>query len=236
MNLILLDDSEFETSERVRLSFPHARHVRDVLKAQLGDRLRVGQIDGLVGWGEVQEITTSDVFLKVNLENNPPPPLPVTLVLALPRPKVFRRLLHGIVSFGVKDIYFINSYRVEKSYWQSDYLREIKVLEICRLGLEQARDTKLPRVHFRNLFKPFVEDELPAIIDNVQAAYVAHPSAPKFLPQEADGRVALAVGPEGGFIDYEIEKLTVAGFQPVQLGERILRVETAVPALLSRWL
>jgi 16S rRNA (uracil1498-N3)-methyltransferase len=85
----------------------------------------------------------------------------------------------------------------------------------------------------RKRFKPFVEDELPALIANTQAL-VAHPGAVTPCPSHCSEPVTLAVGPEGGFIRYEIDKLTECGFSPIHMGERILRVETAITALLAK--
>jgi 16S rRNA (uracil1498-N3)-methyltransferase len=101
------------------------------------------------------------------------------------------------------------------------------------LGLEQARDTVLPSVTLRRQFKPFVEDELPELLRNT-VALVAHPAAAEPFPRNTSKAATLIIGPEGGFIPYEIEKLQAAGCALVSLGERILNVETAVPALLSR--
>jgi 16S rRNA (uracil1498-N3)-methyltransferase len=100
------------------------------------------------------------------------------------------------------------------------------------LGLEQSRDTVMPEVKFKPRFKPFVEDELPAIMQKT-LLLVAHPGAQEACPRGVRGPVTLAVGPEGGFVSYEIEKLVSLGFTPVSLGERVLNVETAVPALIS---
>jgi RsmE family RNA methyltransferase len=133
----------------------------------------------------------------------------------------------------VKKIILLNCFRVEKSFWQSPFLGEEATKEQLILGLEQARDTVLPEVLLRPLFKPFVEDELPALIKET-LPLVAHPHATAQCPRDVKRTVTLAIGPEGGFIPYEIEKLIACGFSPVQMGERILSVETAVPALIAR--
>jgi RsmE family RNA methyltransferase len=133
----------------------------------------------------------------------------------------------------VKRIILLNSRRVEKSYWQSPYLETSAMKEQLLLGLEQARDTLLPEILSRPLFKPFVEDELPGLIRGT-LPLVAHPTATVECPRNTDRAVTLAVGPEGGFIPYEVEKFADCGFTPTRLGERILSTETAVPALLAR--
>ena len=173
--------------------------------------------------------------MDIELDRKPPEPLPLTLVLALPRPKVLRRVLSSASAMGVKRIFLVNSYRVEKSFWKSPVLSGESIRKQLVLGLEQARDTILPRVFLRKRFKPFVEDELPDLIKET-LALIAHPAAPEQCPRTMGRPVTLAIGPEGGFIPYEIERLVSAGFSAVNLGERILPVETAVPSLISRLL
>ena len=234
MNLILLQPNDFVADDRVRLSGRRLAHVLAVHRAAVGDSLRVGLLDGLIGAGKVLALDSEKLELEICLDQPPPPPLSVTLLLALPRPKMLKRILQCVTSLGVKQIYLLNSYRVEKSYWGSPLLQTEKLQEQLLLGLEQACDTIRPQVELRPRFKPFVEDELPQVAAN-SAAYVAHPLAACNCPIGSTGPVTLAIGPEGGFIPYEVDKLQDCGFTPISLGARILRVETAVPVLLSRF-
>lgn len=234
MNLILLFQNDFAGDPgRVRLEGRRLRHVLDVHRASVGDELCVGLLGGGIGSGKVTRLDAASLEMEVRLERRPPPAPPVTLVLALPRPKALRRVLRTTCIMGVKRIILLNAHRVEKSYWQTPFLDDASLREQLVLGLEQAKDTVLPELLLRPLFKPFVEDELPAITAGT-LALAAHPTAPKPCPREVGRAVTLAIGPEGGFIPYEIEKLAAAGFVPVSLGDRILNVEAAVPALLSR--
>lgn len=234
MNLILLFKDDFlNGSGKVRISGRRLKHVLEVHRACAGDELCVGISGGQIGRGKITHLTNEHLEMDVRLSIAPPPALPVTLVLALPRPKVLRRTLTAASSMGVKKIILINSYRVEKSFWQSPALVKESIERQLVLGLEQARDTVMPEVMTKPLFKPFVEDELPAIIRDT-TALLAHPQASASCPRGLEVRVTLVVGPEGGFIPYEIEKLTACGFIPVKMGERTLSVESAVPALLAR--
>ncbi len=234
MNLILLFEEDFvEAGTRVRLTGRRLRHVQEIHRAQVGDALCVGVAGGQIGSGCITSLDEESMELEVALQVDPPAPLPLRLILALPRPLVIKRALIAATSMGVKDIVLLNANRVEKSFWSSKVLAEEKLHEAMVLGLEQARDTLLPRLLLRRRFKPFVEDELPAFSAGSRRL-IAHPGAPAACPRDLAEPATLIIGPEGGFIPYEVEMLEAAGFDPVHMGERILRVETAIAALIAR--
>lgn len=233
MNLILLFQEDFIAPDTVRLTGRRQRHIREVHRAQEGDTLCVGLAGGGIGLGHIRLWDEKVVEMEVSFERQPPPKLPLTLVLALPRPKVLKRILIAATSLGVGKIHLIHSWRVEKSFWQSDLLNPEALQEPLILGLEQAKDTILPSVETHRFFKPFVEDLLPSLSMDSHRL-LAHPVASSACPRNIGEKVTLVVGPEGGFIPFEVDLMTAAGFTPVHCGPRILRVETAVPALISR--
>ena len=235
MNTLLLTVEELAGAPgRVRLA-PDRRvaHVRSVHRAAPGDTLPVGVLGGRMGTGTIVRLDDDGLELDVALDRDPPAPLPLVLVLALPRPKVMRRVLQGIATLGVKRLVLVASWRVEKSYWESPVLGDAALRRELVLGLEQGCDTVLPTVTLRRRFKPFVEDELAALAAGSRRL-LAHPPAPAECPRAVAMPVTLAIGPDGGFTDYEVGALAAAGFEPVSLGPRVLRVEQVVPALVGR--
>ena len=233
MNLLLLEEADFISADRVILCDRRLKHMQEVHRSQVGDSLRVGRLGGLLGSAEVLRLEDREAELSVSFDRKPPAKLPLTLVLALPRPKMLRRVFQTVATMGVPKVILVNSYRVEKSFWQTPFLEPAAIREQLILGLEQARDSVLPEIVIEKRFKPFVEDRLPAIVDGT-LGLVGHPGDFPACPRAVDTPVTLAIGPEGGWIPYEIELLRASGLNPVQLGDRILRVETAVTALLAR--
>jgi len=207
--------------------------VAEVHRARAGDELAVGLLGGKMGRGRVTRLDDQALEMEVALDQTPPPKLPLTLVLALPRPKVLNRVLAAATSLGAARIYLVNAWKVEKSYWKSPRMEEANLLLQRILGLEQARDTRLPELHLRRLLRPFAEDELPGLLEG-STALLAHPGAAAVCPRAVDGAVTLVIGPEGGFIPAEVDLLGRSGCLPVDLGPRILRVETAVAAIVGR--
>ncbi|MDP8298553.1 MAG: 16S rRNA (uracil(1498)-N(3))-methyltransferase [Candidatus Tantalella remota] len=234
MNLILLlKEDLIAGSDRVRLSGRRHKHIRDILKSSVGNDLCVGVEGGQIGKARLLAIDDKTVEMEVILEKDPPPPMPLTLILALPRPLVLRRVLLHATVLGIKKIILIHSERVQKSYWMSPALSDEKIREHLILGLEQAKDTVIPEILFRKGFKPFVEDELPEMTKGSRA-FVAHTEGDSRAPVKSDKPAILAIGPEGGFIPYEIEKLVKSGCKAVNFGERVMNVETAVVACVSK--
>lgn len=235
MNLILIFPDDFTGENLVRIRGERLSHIRNVLNAKEGDFLSMGILNGPMGKGFLKKREKDADIFEIDCTLPPPAPLPLSLIVSLPRPKVFRRILESMTSLGVKEIIFLHSFRVEKSYWQSPFLGEEAMNERIYRGLEQAKDTKMPEVRFEKRFRPFVEDVLPGMLEK-KKGYFAHPGSEKTQKKLLESQALLAIGPEGGWVPFEVDMLQKAGMQPLSLGERILRVETAVPVLIAGFL
>ena len=236
MNLILIDASEVDAQGNAVLTGDRARHVREVLGVQPGTSIRVGVINSLRGRGMVQEVTDSRVVLRCELNEDPPPVPRVDLLLALPRPKVMRRLWAQLAAIGVGRIILTNAAKVERAYFDSHVLRPEVYRPFLIEGLQQAQDTTVPEVSIRKQLKILVEDELD-IIFPYGGRILADPSTPHrvrdLLFNDPNMRLLVAVGPEGGWTDYEKDLLQRHGFKPVSMGPRTLRADTACVSILA---
>jgi RsmE family RNA methyltransferase len=233
VNLLLFTDSDRLESQQITVQDRRLQHLLQVHRAKVGDQVRVGEVGGLMGSGQLLELNSERAVLAIALDRPPPDKLPLSLVIALPRPKMLRRILRSVAEFGAAELHLINSYRVEKSYWQTPVLQAETIREYLLQGLQQSRDTVLPQIHCHPRFKPYVEDQLPAMIED-RRALLAHPGDYPPCPRELRGETLVVIGPEGGFIPYEVKKLQDAGCETVSLGPRILRVENALTSLLGR--
>jgi 16S rRNA (uracil1498-N3)-methyltransferase len=235
VNLVLLEPEELRPDGTAALRDRRAAHLRDVLRAGPGDLVEAGLVGGRMGAAEIVASSPDEVVLLPAPDRDPPPPSPVALLLALPRPKILRKVLQAVASMGVKRVVLLGSWRVERSYFGSPLLAPAALRAELLLGLEQGRDTVVPEVSIRRLFKPFVEDELEAVFPE-RTRLLAHPDAstPLEALRPAGAGAALAIGPEGGWTAYEAGALAARGFQPFSLGARVLRVDAAVPCAVGQ--
>lgn len=236
MNILLFSpDERVPGSAQVRLCGARAEHIRTVYGATPGKCLRAGEIGGDIGEATVETVAGDCATLTFRAQHPPPAKRPLTVVLALPRPKMLRRMLHTVAESGVRELHLVNARRVEKSFWQSGLLEAASLESYLLAGLEQSIDTVLPILRLHRGFRPFAEDRLPALAAG-RRALLAHPGAIASCPADGDRETVLMIGPEGGFIDYETDLAQRAGMQPVSLGSRTLRAETALAAMLGRFL
>ncbi|MCL1623012.1 16S rRNA (uracil(1498)-N(3))-methyltransferase [Moraxella sp. Tifton1] len=237
MNVLLLTDECFDGDRAVINNADQLSHIKTVLKSQIGDVLKIGRLGGCAGVGVLTDLTANQAILTdVKLTVLPPNKTGVTIMLALPRPKVLRRLIMDMTAMGVNHIILVNSARTDKSYWGSPILSRLD--EFVIEGLQQGVDTIPPTITLAKRFKPFVQDELPSLIEPADSV-VCHPYAAmpfgEFVQKNALPTF-IAIGAEGGFVPYEIERFNEVGIAAVSLGERILRTESAVNAVLGRYL
>lgn len=231
MNIVLLPTQPKE--KLWKIDDPRqVQHINTYLKLKKDDYLKVGIKNKTRFLTQVVSVDEHQIIVKPLEQQKLPEKLPITLIVALPRPKVLRRLIMDSVTMGVKKIILIHSYRVDKSYWQSPFLKQID--EYITLGLEQAGDTVFPEVCLYQRFKPFVEDILAPSITAQNPTYVAHPYTDQSMPKNISTECQIIVGPEGGFIPYEIDLLVKNGCEVMKVGDRILRTETAISYILGR--
>ncbi|WP_372808635.1 16S rRNA (uracil(1498)-N(3))-methyltransferase [Pontiella sp.] len=236
MNLILLQKAEVDADGRAVLSDDRARHIRKILKAEPGKQLRVGLLDGPFGTGTVESMDGTLVVVKCEFDPELPPIPRIDLLLAMPRPKVMKRLWAQLAALGTGRIVLLRAEKVERYYFDSHVIEPGFYNKMLVEGLQQARCTHLPEVLVRPLFKPFVEDELEALFPD-HLKLLADPAGTKRLSEIQDlgagKRVLLAIGPEGGWTPYELEMLQARGFRLFGMGNRILRTDTATVGLIS---
>ncbi len=241
MNLILFNRSERKNNQLV-IGGRRAAHILKVIRARCGDRLRVGEEGGGQGSATVIAIGEQTVTLKLSEKLSEStmcmqtPLAMTTLTIALPRPKVVLRTISTAASFGVGSIEVINAWRVDKSYFSSPRLQPDALRHAAILGCEQGGHTHIPQISIHPRFLGWLNQ---FDLDPAERRMVLHPRAPRHLGAatrvQAHRKTRIAIGPERGWIDRELESLGDRGFVPVCLSSSVLRVETAVTAALAQF-
>ena len=237
MNLLLVEPGELAPDGMVALADRRAEHLRRVIGATVGQSVRAGVIGGGIGTAEVTADDGATMTLRLVLTAPASLPLPIELVLAMPRPKVLTRVIETAAAFGVARIDLTNAWRVDKSYLGSPRLRTEALAFALRFGAEQGATTYVPPLAIHDRFMGLVDARWPARDAGSPATrLLAHPGAPPIEQAALTWPLAIAIGPEGGWIQREIDTFVERGFTPVSIGSPILRVEAALSATLGQLL
>ena len=234
MNRILFEPDEIVDGVAT-VGGARAEHILGVLHGEVGQPLKTGVIGGLAGTSEIVAVSAPGETPRVSVRvcHDTPAPAPwIDLVLAPPRPRVMKRLLPQLAALGVGRIVLIGARKVEKDFWGATLLKEEIYRPLLVEGLMQCGSTVLPELLVRRNFRRFLDEELDALFPNSDRI-VAHPCPDSSATSALNGRPLLAIGPEGGWTDNEVELLEVHGFRRFSLGPRILRTDTATISLVA---
>lgn len=239
MNRILFEKSEI-TDGVAEFSGERAAHIVEVLHSEVGDTVKTGELDSKIGTGVVKKIESVEskdgksYIIRLELSHTGESLQPwADLILAPPRPRVFKRLLPQLAAMGVGDIVLVGAKKVEKAFWGATVLKEENYRPLLVDGLMQSGTTIVPRLELRRNFVRFIREELDSLYPD-STRIVAHPYNAEPIGEPPEGRLLIAIGPEGGWTDEEVELLKSKGFQCRSLGGRILRTDTATVALLAK--
>lgn len=241
MNIIILFESDKQKDGSYCLADSRAEHIRTILKSHINDRLEIGILNGSRGSAVVKSIDSSQVVLSdIQFKDTNLPKIIVDIIVALPRPQTVKKVLFTSAMMGVRNIFFIRSNRVEKSFFHSPLLEGENLREHLIEGLQQGKNTMLPNVFIHEKFKPFFEDSL-------QEFYAERNESPLMLLPDLEAvemlskiynkkekHLLIAIGPEGGWVPFETEMMESLGFQKFKLGDWTLRVEHALTACLAQ--
>jgi len=261
MNRILFEKDEI-VNGCVTFSDERAEHVLNVLHGAVGQVLKTGELDGLIGTSVITEIRDlheraegsaqrgSGLWagtVVVECTHTEPSPDPwFDLVLAPPRPRALKRLLPQLTALGAGKIVLVGAEKVEKSFWGAQLLKPEIYRPLLVDGLMQCGASRVPTIRCERNFRRYAETQM----ENEFAGYekiVAHPSTGNggrgmgngergfFTPQPSVFNASvLAIGPEGGWTEDEVALMESRGFIRRSLGSRILRTDTATIALVAQ--
>lgn len=248
-SLIVFEDeldglgSEQEGIARASLRGARAVYAYGQHELREGLEVRVSILGRSRGMGRVVCASEAEVVLDLFAQRDERPGGdPIHLVVALPRPQTVKKVLEIAACFGVRTIYFTRAERVVKSYFDSPVLEKEERTKHLLKGLEQVYDYELPQIHVVDRFRSLLEDHLGSLIAQVPPGnrLVAHTKGGHSLSElsphmNLSGHsFLLAIGPESGWNEFEIEQFQTLGIQPWVFGDRALRVEHALVFALGQ--
>ena len=221
MNSLLVYPDELASDGTAVLTGERARHLLHTHRLKAGLTVRGAVLDRGMGTVTITAVNTSEpsVAIEVSLTEPPWARVPLVLVVAFARPQTVKKVLHLAAVTGIEELHFVRAARIEKSYMTSQVLQPAALHAVLRKGIEQSGDSVLPHVTLHDRFKPFVEDYLSArCAEDLKDAslLLADPRASEGITEcsKPMPRAVIALGPEAGWEQHEVEAFQEQGFFP----------------------
>lgn len=237
MNCFVLRPEEVVSSTRALVKNERARALRESIALDATE-LKIAILHGPRGRAKLERAESDEVALTLELEAAPLARDPTTLIVGISRPQTMKKVFQAATLLGAGSLHLVRSACGERSYLDARVLQPARIDDEIIEALEQGWDGVPPVVAIHQRFKPFVEDVVPTLGTRgtlrLLADATAHSSLGGVTLSSDAQDVMVAIGPEAGWSEFERKLFLQAGFQAISLGPRILRVETAVSAVLSQ--
>lgn len=201
------------------------RHLFRSRRLALSAELRVVDGRGHARAGVVESVSKKQAVVSLG-EALPSrePALHLELLVGALRPERADFLVEKATELGVAAIRFLRTERTPRRYGEG---RLDRLARVASSAVEQCHRSRLPEISLHDWM------EVPGLLGSFDSTFVLAPGDDTNFEVATAGRVSVLVGPEGGFSDDEVAELRELGAASVDLGERILRVETAALASAS---
>ena len=216
------------TRAAITLEGSEAHHLSRVMRVSVGEQVEL--FDGLGSQfiAEITEVRKNEVALLVTEEQQVDRelPCPLTIAVALPKGERQKWLVEKLVELGVTELIPIVT---ERSVVQPNDKAVKRLQRGVIEASKQCRRNRLMMVGDVRTWNEIVADDSLAT-----QRVIAHPYGDSAVTNLEAEPALVAVGPEGGFTDAEVKQATSSGWRVLNLGPRILRVETAAIACAAR--
>jgi 16S rRNA (uracil1498-N3)-methyltransferase len=213
------------TSNKITLNVDETRHLRDVLRLKIGEKIQVFDGKGKELLCEIESIEKKQTILQIIEEVLPKSPesdLNLCLGVAILKGEKFDLIVQKAVELGVEKIVPILTKRCDAKSVRLDRLERI-ILEATK----QCGRAKLLQIAETQEFNKFIETS-----EGTKLLF-SERFGESFSTIKPSKKIVALIGSEGGWEDSEIESAKQKGFQIITLGGRILRAETAVISIAS---
>ena len=240
VNSLILLPEECISQSRAELVGSRALYAYETHEARAGESVRIGILGGAKGEALIESATRDRVVLETRFFEEASPPLPIDLIMGVPRPQTVKKVIQAAVMLGARSVHFVRSELGEKSYLSSHALEDESLHEETVKALEQVWETISPEIKVHRTFSYFLKNHYPSIAtySGQALSMVAHPQGHELVvadaPRVRAAPLILAIGPERGWSDDEVSAFRSCGFEVVGLGSRVVRVETALVLLMGQ--
>lgn len=237
MNSILFFPEELVSANRIKLSVARSEQVQKRHNPAPG-KWQSSILFGL-SRGECLLEESEQSYLEFEVrwnDSNPNSTIALSVVVGISRPQTIKKILQYGASFGVKQLFFVKSQGVAKSYLQSKALFKENIKDQLVLGMEQGRNPIVPIVEVHTDLKECINELLENPAANQKLLIADTQVAPEqnllslFTNAPLAEHAVLAIGPELGWTQSDRAIFTEYGFEPFSLGANMLRTETAFSA------